>query len=91
MTDAATNPMMRHYILKKFQWREEEFQLVDWNEIVQAKKGFTNGESVKITKLMYDWVNTGHQKAKMDQDKICPCCGLRKKLWNIIIGALMSP
>ena len=28
---------------------------------------------------MYDWVNTGHQKSKMDQDEICPCCGIEEE------------
>ena len=28
---------------------------------------------------MYDWVKTGHQKAKTDQDKIRPCFGLEEE------------
>ena len=77
--DAATYTVMKQYIKEKFQWGEDEFNITDWNEIEQARKGCTKNENVKITKLMYDWVNTGHQKSKMDQDEICPCCGIEEE------------
>ena len=77
--DAATYPVMKNYILEKFQWGEEEFNIIDWTAVEQARKGCTKGENVKIAKLMYDWVNTGHQKAKMDQDEICQCCGIEEE------------
>ena len=32
-----------------------------------------------IFKLMFDWLNLGHQKAKMDQEKGCPCCGVEEE------------
>ena len=79
VTDEATYPVMKNYILEKFQWGEEEFNTIDWNTLEQERKGCTKGENVKINKLMYDWVDTGHQKTKMNQDKICPCCGLEEE------------
>ena len=24
---------------------------------------------------MYDWINTGQQKGKMEHEVVCPCCG----------------
>ena len=76
---AATYPVMKTYILAKFQWGEEEFNIIDWTAVEQARKGCTKGKNVKIKKLMYDWINTGHQKAKMDQEEICPCCGIEEE------------
>ena len=28
-----------------------------------------------ISNLMFDWVNSGHQKAMMAQERVCMCCG----------------
>ena len=28
---------------------------------------------------MFDWINSGHQKAKLDQEKGCPCCGVEEE------------
>ena len=28
---------------------------------------------------MFDWINLGHQKAKMAQEKGCPCCGAEEE------------
>ena len=28
---------------------------------------------------MFDWINSGHQKAKMEQEKGCPCCGAEEE------------
>eukprot|EP00970_Alexandrium_tamarense_P009642 scaffold1928_cov109-Alexandrium_tamarense.AAC.67 len=25
--------------------------------------------------MMYGWLNVGHQKIKLEQDGLCPCCG----------------
>ena len=79
LIDAETYPVMKNYIIEKFQWGVEEFNITDWNALGQARKGCTKSENVKITKLMYDWVNTGHQKSKMDQDEIFPCCGIEEE------------
>ena len=32
-----------------------------------------------ISKLMFDWVNSGNQKAKMAKEKGCPCCGAEEE------------
>ncbi len=29
--------------------------------------------------MMHEWLNVGTQKAYMDQDDVCPCCGLEKE------------
>ena len=37
--DAATYLVMKNYIMEKFQWGEEEFNIIDWNAVEQAMKG----------------------------------------------------
>ena len=43
--------------------------------INQGCKGCSKRDNIRITKLMFDWMNSGHQKGKMNQEKFCPCCG----------------
>ena len=64
MTEASG---LRKYILGRFQWRDEEFELVNWRFVDQAQKGCTESEYIKISKLMFDWVNSRHQKAKLNR------------------------
>ena len=79
LTEAATGTEIKRYIIGRFQWSEEEFESVNWQAIEQARKGCTKGENIKISKLMFDWVNSGHQKAKMAQEKGCPYFGAEEK------------
>jgi hypothetical protein len=37
---------------------------------------FKHEVNSRISKYMYDWLNTGKQKDLFDQDGICPCCGV---------------
>ena len=78
-TEEETGPDMRKYIIGSFQWREEDFECVNWKIIEQAQKGCTKGENIKISKLMFDWVNLGQQKSKMTQEKGCLCCVAEEK------------
>ena len=75
VTDASTGPEMRKYIMERFKWNEESFNCVNWEEIEQARRGCSKKENIMVSKLMFDWIDSGHQKAKMEQEKGCPCCG----------------
>ena len=75
LTEVATGPEMKSYIIGQFKWSEEDFECVNWQAIKPAQKECTKQENIKISKLMFDWVNSGHQKAKMEKEKGCPCCG----------------
>ena len=90
VSDAATYPVMKQYIKEKFKWGEDEFNTIDWDAVVQARKGCTKNENVKITKLMYDWVNTGHQKSKMRM-KYARAVELKKKRWSTCINVQVRP
>ena len=72
--DASTYQTLKDYIKNKFSWRDDEFASVDWEVIQQRRKGFTKSENVNISKLMLHWINTGHQKEKMSQEKAFQCC-----------------
>ena len=47
--------------------------------IQQGRKGCTNAENVKVSKAMFDWINNGHQRDKMSQEKSCTCCGCEEE------------
>ena len=47
--------------------------------IEQGHKGCSKKENIKIKKLMFDWVHTGHQKGKMYQDTYCTYCGAEEE------------
>ena len=75
MKEAAPGTEMKRYIIGRFKWSEEDFECVNWQVIEEEQKGCTKGYNIKMSKLMFDWVNSGHQKAKMAQENVCPCCG----------------
>ena len=75
LTEAATRTEMKRCIIGRFKWSEEDLECVNWQAIEQARKGCTKSENIKISKLMFDWVNLGHHKSKMSQEKVCPFCG----------------
>ena len=70
---------MKKYILERFKWDEERFNCVNWNAIEQARRGCSKKENILVSKLIFDWINSGHQKAKLDQEKGCPCCGAEEE------------
>ena len=79
MTDASTGPEMRKYIMERFKWNEESFNCVNWEAIEQARRGCSKKENIMVSKLIFDLINSGHQKAKMEQEKGCPCCGAEEE------------
>ncbi|KAL7502641.1 hypothetical protein ACHAXN_000575 [Cyclotella atomus] len=52
---------------------------VNWRAIGRAKKHLKLSPSVRVTKMMYDWLNVGSQKKKMGGNGICPCCGIKEE------------
>ena len=39
LTEAATGPEMKRYIIGRFKWSEDDFECVNWEEIEQARRG----------------------------------------------------
>ena len=79
VADASTGPEMKKYIMERFKWDEERFNCINWDAIEQARRRFSKKENIMVSKLMFDWINSGHQKAKMEQEKGCPCCGAEEE------------
>ena len=79
VTDASTVPEMRKYTMGRFKWNKGSFNCVIWDAIEQARRGCSKKENIMVSKLMFDWINSGHQKAKMEQEKGCPCCGAEEE------------
>ena len=69
VSDASTGPEMKKYILERFKCDEERFNCVNWKAIEQARRGCSKKENILVSKLMFDWINSGHQIAKLDQEK----------------------
>jgi len=77
---AGHSKKMLEYAADKFGWTDNQVQAtVNWTAIGRAKRRQKLSQSVRTTKLMYDWLNVGSQKAKMGGDGICPCCGVEEE------------
>jgi hypothetical protein len=50
--------------------------MVNWTAIGRKKKRLRREQSIRTSKMMYEWTNVGKQKAKMGKDETCPCCGI---------------
>ena len=72
LTEAATTHAITEYTMEKYKWTKKVYDSIDWEAIKQGCKRCSKRDNVKITKLMFDWMNTGHQKGKMNQGKCCP-------------------
>ena len=74
LTEAATIQSIAEYTMEKYKWTKTVYNSIDWEAIKQGRKGYSKRYNIRITKLIFDWVNKGHQKAKMHQENCFPCC-----------------
>jgi hypothetical protein len=72
---AGQAPPMFRYIRDRFEWTDQQCTAINWKGIGVAKKRLTRPQSHQTTQMMYGWLNVGHQKIKLEQDGLCPCCG----------------
>jgi hypothetical protein len=73
---AGQSKRMLEYAADKFGWTDNQAQAtVNWRAIGRAKRRLKLSQSIRTSKMMYDWLNVGSQKAKMGGDGTCPCCG----------------
>jgi hypothetical protein len=72
---AGQAPQMFQYIRDRFEWTDQQCTAINWKGIGVAKKRLTRPKSHRTTQMMYGWLNVGHQKVKLEQDGLCPCCG----------------
>ena len=65
------------YIIRKNNWSYEQLQLINWDDLEAALKGYKPFYKTKIAQLMHDWQYIGERKHlfNKDTDK-CPAkCG----------------
>jgi hypothetical protein len=76
--NAITEPAHRKYFASKFKHENSKavYDNVAWKYIGLARRNLKHEVNSRISKYMYDWLNTGKQKDLFDQDGICPCCGV---------------
>eukprot|EP00956_Cyclotella_meneghiniana_P037017 scaffold133838_cov26-Cyclotella_meneghiniana.AAC.1 len=72
---AAEAPKMLTHVQNHLRRTKETVEDINWRSIGRIKKRLKLHESIRMTKLMYGWLNVGSQKVKMGQIGICPCCG----------------
>ena len=69
---------LKKYIQKKYYWNDIEQSLINWEAIESAMKSYTEIRKTRMTQLMFDWQNDGHQKMLFDASTqaMCPAeCG----------------
>ena len=75
----AHEEALRTYVLNKFEWTDNEYDSINWRAIGIAKERLKLNRSIRISKMMHNWLNVGRQKQMIDEalnDGLCPCCGL---------------
>ena len=73
---ASQTTKMMAYVADKFDWTDDQTRTtVNWRAIGQAKRRLDLYRSIRTSKMMYGWLNTGRQKKKLGGDHLCPCCG----------------
>ena len=73
---AVHAPAMKKHVQDHLKRTSETVEEINWRVIGRAKKRLKLHESIRMTKMMYGWLNIGTQKQKMGQIETCPCCGL---------------
>jgi hypothetical protein len=73
---AIMKPKHRAYFQKKFKHADQTvYDDIAWKIIGQARRNLSHELNSRISKYMYNWLNTGHQKELFGEDGTCPCCG----------------
>ena len=66
---------MKEYMKKVMEWTDTQLDSVNTRGIGRAKSRVNLQQSIRTSKMMYDWLNVGKQKSKMGKEGRCPCCG----------------
>ena len=62
---AAHAPAQVKYLMDKYEWTDTQVSAINWNAIGLAKKCLTRKTSIRISKMMHNWLNMGQQKKKI--------------------------
>jgi hypothetical protein len=75
--NAITEPAHRKYFAHKFKHTDSQkiYDDIAWKFIGTARRNLKHEVNSRISKYMYDWLNTGKQKDLFNKDGTCPCCG----------------
>eukprot|EP00956_Cyclotella_meneghiniana_P028246 scaffold65096_cov24-Cyclotella_meneghiniana.AAC.6 len=72
---AAEATQMLIHVQNLLRRTKETIEDINWRSIGRIKKRLKLHKSIRMTKMMYGWLNVGSQKVKMGQIGMCPCCG----------------
>ena len=76
---ASQRQAMKEYAMEKLMISSDQYDAINWTSLGAVKKRFKIQRSVRVSKILYGWLNIGHQKAKMGGDATCPCCGEKRE------------
>ena len=63
------------YLHGLYEWTDTQTQTINWRGVGTAKKRLKRHSSIRISKMMHQWLNVGKQKGRMGKHDQCPCCG----------------
>lgn len=63
------------YLHGLYEWTDAQTQTINWKAIGWAKERLRRHKSIRISKMMHQWLNVGKQKGRMGKPDQCPCCG----------------
>lgn len=72
---ASQAPEMIEYIRKVMEWTDMQYENVNMRGLGRAKCCLKLHHSIRTSKMLFEWLNVGKKKERMQQNGICPCCG----------------
>eukprot|EP00957_Ditylum_brightwellii_P112626 8585208-Ditylum_brightwellii.AAC.2 len=59
---------------------------IDWDNLGIAYERQQLFTKIRLVKLMDNWLNTGHQKKKINENAVadCPVCGSQEESWQYL-------
>ena len=73
---AYATKLIRNHILRREDWSDQEWDLIDWEAYAQARKLIPPNQQRQLTKWSFGWLPTGRQLHRRNNDKTshCPSC-----------------
>jgi hypothetical protein len=72
---AAEEPLYHKYLEKKYNWREQTIELIDWKTLRKATNNLPPSLRKTVQQVTHGWLPTnGHPGANSPTTQICPRC-----------------
>eukprot|EP00957_Ditylum_brightwellii_P038094 2880914-Ditylum_brightwellii.AAC.1 len=90
LRDEYTGSDIFEHIHTKTQLSIEGMNKINWDNLGLAYERQQLFTKVRLVKFMHNWLNTGYQKKKFDQNAVanCPVCVSQEETWQHIFQCL---